>query len=107
MAKLCIEEGVSRIGVNSIEEAQSIRQIDPKIPILIMGEIQNPEKRKEALSDPNFWIIFSRPETARILSSLNPAPKLHLKIDTGMGRLGNHGETLKYTLGELKKTELL
>lgn len=36
MAKLCIEEGVSRIGVNSIEEAQSIRKIDPKIPILIV-----------------------------------------------------------------------
>ncbi|WP_078124820.1 alanine racemase [Leptospira alexanderi] len=107
MAKLCIEEGVSRIGVNSIEEAQSIRKIDPKIPILIMGEIQNPEKRKEVLSDPNFWIIFSRPETARTLSSLNPAPKLHLKIDTGMGRLGNHGETLRHTLEELKKVGII
>lgn len=106
MAKLCIDEGVSRLGVNSLEEALSIRKIDSKIPILIMGEIQNPEERKEALSDPNFWIVFSRPETARILSSLNPAPKLHLKTDTGMGRLGNHGESLRHTLEELKKTEL-
>lgn len=84
MTRLCIEAGISRIGVNSIEEALLIRNIDPKIPILIMGEIQNPEKRKDVLSDPNFWIVFSRPETARILSSFLPAPKLHLKIDTGI-----------------------
>lgn len=107
MAKLCIDEGVSRLGVNSLEEALSIRKIDSKIPILIMGEIQNPEERKEALSDPNFWIVFSRPETARILSSLNPAPKLHLKTDTGMGRLGNHGESLRHTLEELKKNGII
>lgn len=58
MTKLCIEAGISRIGVNSIEEAFLIRNIDPKIPILIMGEIQNPEKRKGMLSDPNLWIVF-------------------------------------------------
>ncbi|EMY78699.1 alanine racemase [Leptospira weilii serovar Ranarum str. ICFT] len=103
MIKLCIEEGVSRIGVNSIEEAQLVRKIDSNIPVLIMGEIQNPEEQKDTLSDPNFWIVFSRPQTARILSSFKPAPKLHLKIDTGMGRLGNRGETLKHTLGELKE----
>lgn len=102
MTRLCIEAGISRIGVNSIEEALLIRNIDSKIPILIMGEIPNIEKRKDVLSDPNFWIVFSRPETARILSSFLPAPKLHLKIDTGMGRLGSHGETLKQTLSELK-----
>lgn len=107
MTRLCIEEGVSRIGVNSLEEALQVRKIDSKIPVLIMGEIQNPEKQKDALSDPNFWIVFSRAETAKILSSLNPAPKLHLKVDTGMGRLGSHGEVLKNTLGELKKNGIV
>lgn len=103
MTRLCIEEGVSRIGVNSLEEALQIREIDSKIPILIMGEIQNPEKQKDVLSDRHFWIIFSRPETAKILSSFNPPPKLHLKVDTGMGRLGSHGDALKNTLDELQK----
>lgn len=104
MTRLCIEEGVSRIGVNSLEEALQVRAIDSKIPVLIMGEIQNPERQKDVLSDSNFWIVFSRPETAKILSSFHPAPKLHLKVDTGMGRLGSHGEALKNTLDELKKS---
>lgn len=107
MAKLCIEAGVSRIGVNSIEEAILIREIDSKITVLIMGEIQNPEKQKDALADPNFWIVFSRPETAKTLSSLNPSPKLHLKVDTGMGRLGSHGQALKDALAELKEAGIV
>lgn len=106
MTRLCIEEGVSRIGVNSIEEAQRVRELDPRIPILIMGEIQNLSERKDMLADPNFWVVFSRPETARILSHLNPAPKLHLKVDTGMGRLGTHGETLRDTLGTLRDEKI-
>ncbi|XDD52310.1 alanine racemase [Leptospira sp. WS92.C1] len=106
MTKLCIDEGVSRIGVNSIEEALIVRNIDSTIPILIMGEIQNLQARKNQLADPNFWIVFSRPETAKILSSLSPAPKLHLKVDTGMGRLGTRGETLQITLEKLKESEI-
>ncbi|MDV6236330.1 alanine racemase [Leptospira ellisii] len=102
MARLCVEEGVTRFGVNSLEEALRIRKLFPSIEILIMGEIQNPSERRDALADPAFHVVFSRAETAKILSSLVPAPKLHLKVDTGMGRLGTHDDYLRAVLSELK-----
>ncbi|TGK32602.1 alanine racemase [Leptospira gomenensis] len=107
MARLCVAEGVTRFGVNSLEEALRIRNLFPSIEILIMGEIQNPSEHKDTLADSAFHVVFSRIETARILSSLVPAPKLHLKVDTGMGRLGTHDDSLRAVLSELKDSGIV
>lgn len=106
MAELSVKGGANLLGVNSLEEAIQIRKRYPELPILIMGEIPDLESRKNELSDPNFWIIVSRTESARILSRLSPSPKIHLKTDTGMGRLGSFGEELEKTLKELRAENL-
>ncbi len=95
IANLCIQAGVDVLGVNNPEEAEILRSIHRTIPILIMGDIPYLESRKEFLSDPNLWVVISRLSQWEFLASLDPRPRIHIKVDTGMGRLGSDGETFQ------------
>lgn len=103
---LFLDSGVHVFGVNNPEEAFQIRKIHRQIPILIMGDIPDLLKRVTYLNDPEFWILVSRLEQWELLSKLNPRPKIHIKVDTGMGRLGSSGEEF-YQLLELGKKKHL
>ncbi len=92
IARLSIEAQADVLGVNSIQEALQLRTEFPTATIMIMGEIPNLPKYSQELSDPNFWIVVSRLEQIQFLASLSPSPKIHLKLDTGMSRLGSSGE---------------
>ena len=91
ITKLCLESKVNLFGVNSLEEAHIIRAIHPSIPILIMGDIPKLSERSYEIQDENFWIMISRFEEWQFLSKQTTRPRIHLKIDTGMGRLGTSG----------------
>jgi alanine racemase len=95
MADLTLSAGADLLGVNSIEEALILRKKYPSVRILIMGEIPFKENRKKEIADDNFWIVVSRLEDIQFLSNLHPRPKIHLKIDTGMSRLGFSGTALE------------
>lgn len=95
MAGLSLSAGADLLGVNSLEEALILRKSFPTVRILIMGEIPFKENRKKEISDDNFWIVVSRLEDIQLLSNLHPRPKIHLKIDTGMSRLGFSGTALE------------
>lgn len=87
-ASIALDAGADYLGVNSLEEALSIRRVFTKATILIMGSIPDLKERKESLADENFWVMVSRIEEMEILAKLSPTPKIHLKVDTGMSRLG-------------------
>lgn len=95
MAELTLSAGADLLGVNSLEEALILRKNFPSVRILIMGETPFKENRKKEIADDNFWIVVSRLEDIELLSNLHPRPKIHLKIDTGMSRLGFSGTTLE------------
>ncbi|TGK04037.1 alanine racemase [Leptospira semungkisensis] len=101
-AELSRKGGADLFGVNSLEEALILRAKYPDFPILIMGEIPDLLERRKEVSDPNFWIIVSRTESVQILSECKPSPKIHLKVDTGMARLGYSGKDLERTLTEIR-----
>lgn len=88
IAEISLQAGADLLGVNSLEEAKQIRKHFPSTKILVMGSIPNLENRQIDCSDENYWIMVSRLEEIELLSKLNPRPKIHLKVDTGMGRLG-------------------
>ncbi|MDF3819637.1 alanine racemase [Leptospira sp. 96542] len=87
-ATMALGAGADLLAVNSVEEAKRLRVAFPKTIILIMGSIPSLETVASSLSDENFWILVSRIEELEILSKLSPTPKLHLKVNTGMSRLG-------------------
>lgn len=106
ISNILANENIDVLGVNSIEEALLLQKNFPNLPVLIMGEILNKEKYKTELSNENFWIVVSRFEDVKFLSKLNPRPKIHFKVDTGMSRLGQSGKALVATLKNLSKHKL-
>ena len=105
MAKLAIENGVDVLAVNSLEEALLLKKFSPT-PIMIMGEIPNLEERLTDLNHSNFWIVASRLKEILLLSKLSNEPKIHLKTDTGMARLGQSGKDLFKLLEDLKSNKI-
>ncbi len=77
-------------GVDSIEEANSVKEADPSLPILILGWLDS-EGIKEAVKNgydfvaPSIDFLKKVDEIAGISGF---KAKLHLKLDTGTTRLG-------------------
>ncbi len=101
-------QGVTYFGVSSNDEAVQLREKGIKTPILILG-YTNPESYNELLEYQITQTVFSY-EQAKSLSDYciakNKRMKIHLKLDTGMGRLGflsNSDEYIEKTAEEIKK----
>ena len=90
IAKTALENGASYLGVALIEEAIELRQQGIREPILIFGGAFD-EQLKEFF-DYNLEITIYKKDTAiklaKIAQQLDRPIKAHIKIDTGMGRVG-------------------
>jgi alanine racemase len=87
-------------GVNTIWEARTIRKHDPDTPILIMGAIDFSEGLEDIPDGTH--ITISNIEEIKILERDYPEIPFHLKVDTGMSRLGLHGAKLDHALQYLE-----
>ena len=90
IAQTAVAHGVNALGVARIEEGIELRQAGLDVPILILGYTPpslTPHLIEYALTQTVYTL-----ETARALSAalqrLGQTLKVHLKVDTGMGRLG-------------------
>ncbi len=71
--------------VDSLHEAYRLQQAGIKTPILIMGYV-NPENLKFKRL-PFHFVIYDL-HVAEIINRYQPQAKIHIKVDTGMHRLG-------------------
>jgi len=82
--------GVARFGVATVQEGITLREAGFRVPILIMGAWL-PEHGSEILNyrlTPIIYDADAAERLARLLpSDMRPYP-VHIKTDTGMGRLG-------------------
>jgi alanine racemase len=90
IAQTAVANGADALGVARIEEGLELRQAGLDVPILIMGYTApslTPRLIDHALTQTVYTL-----DTARALSAaaqgLGKTLKVHLKVDTGMGRLG-------------------
>ena len=77
------------LGVATLDEAMVLRNAKIKLPILILGSIL-PEEAETAVKN-NITLTLCNKELFKKLASLSSKkikPKVHIKIDTGMGRIG-------------------
>lgn len=90
LAPVLEAEGVDFFGVSNIDEAISLRAVGIKKPILILG--YTPVEMAGILAENNISQCVYSPEYALGLSNeavkANTTVKIHIKLDTGMSRLG-------------------
>lgn len=104
LAQMYQKRGADCFAVSNIEEALQLRTAGITLPILILG-YSDPECAEILSKNDISQCVFSK-EYAELLAE-NAAKKdvtvkVHIKIDTGMGRLGFDGRTLNSRLDELE-----
>ncbi|MFA5535856.1 MAG: alanine racemase [Bacillota bacterium] len=90
VAKSALSSGATWLGVSSLEEALEIRYGGIEAPVLILG-YTSPEDALTTVAHKITQTVFS-PEQGLVLNEaakkLNSKAQIHVKIDTGMSRLG-------------------
>src|SRR5207249_6525102 len=89
-AALLMQSGTDIFGVANLAEAQSIRSVGKGWPILMLGACL-PDEVERAVRDEVMPTISSVDEAdlfSEMAGNLNKTAAIHIKVDTGMGRLG-------------------
>lgn len=90
VAKIAVESGASFLGVSNIDEAAEIRDAGIVTPMLLFGE--NQPEEIPYMVEHGVTPCLNRLETAHAFSKLAVEQqrqiKVHVKIETGMGRYG-------------------
>src|SRR5713101_3143349 len=90
IAALLMQSGTDIFGVANLAEAQAIRSVGKGWPILMLGATL-PDEVETALRDDVMPTVSSL-EEAKLFSAtaikLRKRARVHLKVNTGMGRLG-------------------
>jgi alanine racemase len=89
-----VEGGASWLGVARFGEARVLRQNGIRVPILVLGMV-TPDEVDEALAS-DVTLTLHNLETLQLFSARASVARkpvmVHLKVDTGMGRLGIFAE---------------
>jgi alanine racemase len=89
-AQLMVELGAEYLAVAILDEALELRRAGINAPILVLGF--TPVGHAEAAVENNVTLTVYREETVRAISEAavrqGKRAKVHVKIDTGMGRIG-------------------
>ncbi len=91
VSKVVLQNGVSFLGVALIEEGIKLRQAGINAPILVMGSVYPFKNYKELINfnlTPIVASLSSLKELSSIASKEGKKVGFHLKVDTGMGRIG-------------------
>ena len=104
IAAVLMQSGTDIFGVANLAEARSIRSVGSGWPILMLGACL-PDEVESAVRDEVMPTISSFQE-ARLFSTtadkMNKIVRLHLKVDTGMGRLGMEPEKALKIINQIK-----
>ncbi len=110
IARAALENGAAALGVSRFEEALALRREGLSAPILILGA--TPAKHFSDLIRNDFrqtiWSLAEAAELSRAAVAAGKKIRVHLKVDTGMGRLGltaapaGHPEVLSEAIRETR-----
>lgn len=101
-----IESGINYLAVANLEEALEIRKYNKNVGILCLEPIDI--KYLEICSNNNISICIPNIGYYKEIKNINLKLKLHLKLDTGMKRLGlDNKEDVDYFYNDLKNNKNL
>ncbi len=89
-AAAAMRGGTTRLAVAAASEAEELRLHFPDTPILVMGALTEEELRiaLAARADVAIWREGFRELCSRAAAELGRMARVHVKLDSGMGRLG-------------------
>lgn len=103
-----IKSGARAFGVATLDEACALRERFKKIDILLLGSIW-PLKNLETAYHYNIIPTIASPDGLkwydRFLRKKNSLARVHLKIDTGMNRIGFNHTGIDRKIGLIQKTK--
>jgi len=104
VSKAAVEAGVDYLGVAFIQEAIDLRKSGIKIPILVLGPFLEEQIELMIHHDVEFTISshLKANLVSKVCERLNKTCKVHLKVDTGMGRIGMRPDTCIKLYDKLK-----
>ncbi|HLE76849.1 MAG TPA: alanine racemase [bacterium] len=104
VARAAIDAGATWLGVATLHEGLALRTAGFREPVLILGAVSPEDLMATVLPRPPLSIAITSPE---ILEALIATPasgfRVHLKIDTGMTRLGLRPDDAAQTLDLLAR----
>ncbi|NLW17178.1 MAG: alanine racemase, partial [Firmicutes bacterium] len=90
VARAALEAGATRLAVSMLEEAWQLRQAGITAPILVLG--YTPPAQGGLAASLNISLtVYDQEQTLALLEAAKASGavlKVHLKVDTGMGRVG-------------------
>ena len=95
VAQTALKNGASWLAVATLSEGIELRQAGIEAPILILGAINSPEEIKAVAYwqlEPTIGNSQQALNFSDILTTLKTSLPVHLKLDTGMSRLGTNWE---------------
>ena len=109
LAQTMLASGVDMFGVSSIDEGLDLRQVKIKAPILVVGAV--PVWAVETATQNDIAIsIFNEAHLKACEDVYNRTgikPKVHVKIDTGMNRIGVRAEEAVEFITEVQNAKYL
>ncbi len=89
-AKTLLENGADRLAAATLYEAIELRKNFKDVPILILGSSMEEEAEEIVANDitPTVYSYELAKTFSDVAVKLNKAVKIHVKIDTGMSRIG-------------------
>ncbi|MFA6528380.1 MAG: alanine racemase [Candidatus Gracilibacteria bacterium] len=103
--KFMVENGVDWLNVNSLYEAEILRNAGVKSPIYIMGYVPLEDLHK--ISELDLRVVVYNLETLQELEKIGKPVRVHLKLETGNNRQGVREEDLPLFVEFLLNTKFI
>lgn len=105
IARTALHNGASMLGVATVSEATPLREAGITAPILVFGYVPLWQMREAVRLDVavTLYTLDAAQALARAAQALGKTVRVHVKVDTGMGRLGVRAEQMNEIL-ELVQT---
>ena len=109
IAQTMLASGVDMFGVSSVDEGLDLRNVKIKAPILVVGAIPTWAVETAVKNDIAFSIFNDEHIEAckEVYERTGIKPKVHVKLDTGMNRIGVRAEEGVKYIEKVRKCDFL
>ncbi len=104
-SKIAVESGADYLGVVNVDEAITLRKTGIKVPIVVLGYVPAIRAQDAQKNDIEIAITSHEQAVELIRQRFSPKLKVHVKVETGINRLGIQKQYVLSVFKELSKSK--